>query len=170
MENEHGPHALADGGLGIAIVAADHPSVHSELERYFGELRAERRFFGPSASANPKPFPSLIEALAERSGFRLVAFEHGRVIGAARVDPHGRLFLAVVPDRRGTGIGTLLGRAALERASALGFRRIVLRTTRRSRAARRVGEQLGCVVVELAHGRTDMILDPASVSTGRRSA
>jgi GNAT superfamily N-acetyltransferase len=164
MENEH------DALHTIAIVAADHPSVHGELDRFFCDLRSEQRFFGPSASANPKPFPSLIEALAKRAGFRLVAVEHGRVIGAARVDPDGRLYLAVAPDRRGDGIGTLLGRAALERASTLGYRRIVLRTTRRSRAARRVGEQLGCVVVELAHGRTDMILDPASVRSGRRSA
>ena len=165
MSSELEPHSCK-----ITVLAADHPSLSRELDRFLADLRSEHRYFGPSASANPKPFPSLIDALGGGDGFRLAAVEQGRIIGVARVDADGQLFLAVVCDRRGTGVGTILGRAALERASALEYRRIVLRSTRRSRAARRVGEQLGCVVVERSRGRTDMILDPATIRSGRRSA
>ncbi len=149
------------------IVAADHPALDRGAARFLTELSAERRYFGPSAAANPKPFPSLIRALAEPSGFRLAAVEAGRVVGLVRIDPHGHALIAVAADRRGHGIGTALGRAALERAIQLGFTRVVLRSTARSRAVRRVGEALGCVVVEHGRGRTDLIVD---LHTTRRSA
>jgi GNAT superfamily N-acetyltransferase len=157
------PHPTAS----IQIVAADHPSLDRDVVTFLSRLADERRFFGPTAAANPKPFPSLIRALAERDGFRLAAVECGRVIGLVRIDPAGLAHLAVAPDRRGTGVGTLLGRAALDRAIQLGYTRIVLRSTRRSRAARRVGESLGCIVVDQDHGRTDLIVD---LHTSRRSA
>ena len=48
----------------------------------------------------------------------------------------------------------------VQRAAYLGHRRVVLRTTRRSGAARRVGEQLGGTVVERARGRADLVLEP----------
>jgi GNAT superfamily N-acetyltransferase len=162
METHH------DSG-GILVVDAMHPSLDCELDRFLGALHDEPRFFGPSASANPKPFPSLIEALRGRRGFRLAAVECGRVIGIARVDEVGELFIAVVRERRGAGVGTALGRAAMERAARLGYRRIVLRPTRRSRAANRVGQQLGCAVVERSRGRTDIVLFPNEFGA-RRSA
>jgi GNAT superfamily N-acetyltransferase len=152
---------------GIQIVAADHPSLDRDVEQFLARLAAEPRFFGPRASANPKPFPSLIRALGERGGFRLAAIECGRVIGLVRVDERGNAHIAVAADRRGTGVGTELGRAALERAISLDYGRIVLRSSRRSRAARRVGEALGCVVVDQDYGRTDLIVDLHST---RRSA
>lgn len=151
----------------IQIVAADHPSLDRDVEIFLAELAVERRFFGPSAAANPKPFPSLIRALSDRGGFRLAAVECGRLIGLVRIDHDGFAHLAVVADRRGTGVGTVLGRAALDRAIQLGYTRIVLRSTRRSRAARRVGESLGCVVVDQDRGRTDLIVD---LNNSRRSA
>ena len=144
---------------GVHVIAADHPSRDRDIARFLAGLASEPRYFGPSAAANPKPFPSLIQALGARGGFRLAAIEHGRVIGLVRVDAHGHAFIAVVPERRGVGVGTALGRAALDRAIGLGYTRIVLRTSRRSRAARRIGAALGCVVVEHGHGRTDLIVD-----------
>ena len=85
----------------------------SELERFLDDLHDEPRYFGPSASGNPKPFRSLIEALRRRDGFRLAAVECGRIVGVARVDEAGELFIAVTADRRGAGIGTTLGHAAV---------------------------------------------------------
>ena len=146
---------------GIQVVDALHPSLDGELERFFDDLHHEPRYFGPSASSNPKPFRSLVDALRRRDRFRLAALECGRVVGVARVDEGGELFIAVVPDRRGNGIGSTLGHAAVQQAAQLGYRRIVLRTTRRSRTAgRRVGAQLGGTVVERSCGRTDMIVRP----------
>jgi GNAT superfamily N-acetyltransferase len=145
---------------GIVVVDALHPSLDEQLERFFDDLHNEPRYFGPSASGNPKPFRSLVEALRQRDGFRLAAVECGRVVGVARVDEAGEMFIAVTADRRGGGIGTTLGHAAVQRAAYLGHRRVILRTTRRSGAARRVGEQLGGTVVERARGRADLVLEP----------
>jgi GNAT superfamily N-acetyltransferase len=150
------------------ILDAEHPTLDAAQERFYETLRAERRYFGPSAATNPKPFPSLIDALSRRDGIRLAAVEQGRLVGLARVAIDGELFIAIVDDRRGSGVGTALGRAALERAADCGYRRIVMRSTQRSRAARRVGELLGCTVVEHGRGRTDMVLYPAAGH--RRSA
>lgn len=156
--------------MATSIVSVDHPSFGGEIDRFLDALRREPRYFGPSAKANPKPFPSLIEALRGRGGFRIAAIEEGRVVGLARVDGAGELFLAVVVDRRGAGIGAALGRACLERAAGLHYRRIVMRSTRRSRAARRVAEQLGCLVIDHVHGHTDLILSPLARSHLARSA
>src|SRR5262245_45922324 len=87
----------------IQVVDALHPSLDDELERFFDDLRDEPRYFGPSASSNPKPFRSLVDALRRREGFRLAALECGRVVGVARVDRAGELFIAVIADRRGVG-------------------------------------------------------------------
>jgi hypothetical protein len=101
---------------GVQIVAADHPSLDREVAGFLAGLATEPRYFGPSAAANPKPFPSLIQALGANEGFRLAAVERGQMIGRVRVDPSGR-------------------------------------------AARRVGEALGCIVVDRGRGRTDLIVD-----------
>jgi GNAT superfamily N-acetyltransferase len=120
---------------GMLLVDATHPSLDGELDRFFDELRAERRYFGPSASGNPKPFRSLTDALRRRDGFRLAALDSGRVVGLARIDDGGELFIAVVADRRGEGVGTTLGHAAVQRAALLGYRKVVLRSTRRRQVA-----------------------------------
>jgi GNAT superfamily N-acetyltransferase len=119
---------------GILVVDAQHPSLGAELDRFFDELRDEPRYFGPSAAANPKPYRSLIRALQESDGVRLAAIECGRAVGVARVDTAGELFIAIVNDRRGTGVASLLGRTVLDRAAAAGYRRVVSRTSRRRRA------------------------------------
>lgn len=146
----------------LLVVAADHPALDRDIAGFLDALRDERRFFGPSARTNPAPFPSLIERLARRDGFRLAAVECGRVVGLLRVDGAGEVTIAVAADRRGRGVGTVLGRAAIERARSMHYPRLVIRSTRRSRAARRVGEALGCRVVDGAHGRTDLVIDLAA--------
>lgn len=156
----------APGG-GLRIVAADHPALDRRVGEFLAALATERRYFGPTASSNPKPFPSLLRLLGTPGGFRMAAVADGRVVALVRVDEVGNAHLAVLAGCRGQGIGTMLGRAALERAIALGYRRIVLRTWRRSRATRRIGEALGCVVVDGPRGRTDLIVD---LHAGRASA
>jgi GNAT superfamily N-acetyltransferase len=154
---------------GILVIDGLHPSLDGELARFFDELHDEPRYFGPSASTNPKPFRSLVEALRRRDGLRLAALECGRVVGVARVDGRGELFIAVTADRRGAGIGSTLGHAAVQRAACLGHRRVVLRTSRRSGAARRVGEHLGGTVVERGRGRTEFVVESHAYQAARPS-
>ena len=144
---------------GIFVVAADHPSLAGDIDVFLDRLQREQRYFGPTGRANPKPFRSLIASLRERGGFRMAAVECGRIVGLARVDGAGELFLAVGPEHRSRGIGTVLGGAMAERARDLHFTRLVLRSSRRSRAARRIGEQLDAVVIDHGRGRTEFILD-----------
>ena len=152
------------------IVPADARTLGSDIDRFLDELRTERRYFGPTGAANPKPFPSLIEALGKRGGFRLAAIECGQIIGIVRIDGGGELFTAVVADRRGQGVGTLLCQAAVERAHLLGYQRLTMRSAQRSVAARRVWERLGCLIVDRVDGRTDLVFTPREMSPLRRSA
>jgi GNAT superfamily N-acetyltransferase len=145
------------------IAPADHPSICGEVREFVCRLQTEQRFFGPTARRNPKPSRSLVDALCRRGGFRLAAVEHGKIIGLARVDDDGELFIAVDAEHRRHGIGTALGRMAAIRAVDIGHRRLVMRTTRRSHAAQRVGEELGCVVIHGHRGRTELILDLMTV-------
>lgn len=149
----------------VTVAAADHPSLDRAVGDFIATLRAEQRFFGPSARTNPKPFPSLIAQLERPGGFRLAAMSAGNVIGLVRVDDDGSMSIAVASGRRGRGIGTSLLTNALERAAQLQYGRLVIRSSRRSHAIRRAGERLGCVVVDGERGRTDVIL---SVSESRR--
>lgn len=141
------------------IVAADHPSLDRDVDRFLDTLRAEPRYFGPKARANPKPFPSLISSLRGRGGFRLALVDDGEIVGLVRVDGGGDVWIAVAATRRGEGLGTQIGQAALERALRMNYPRLVIRSTKRNAAIRRLGEQLGCVVVDSGRGRTDLILD-----------
>ena len=143
----------------FCIAAADHPSLAGQIEDFLDRLQREQRRFGPTARHNPKPSRSLLDSLRGKGGFRVAAVEHGTIIGLARVDGGGELFMAVEPERRGAGIGTELGRSVARRARELHYTRITMRSTRRSTAARRVGEELGCVVVDGRHGRTEFIVD-----------
>lgn len=151
----------------ILVVAADHPSLAGDIDAFLDRVQLEQRYFGPTARSNPKPFRSLMASLRERGGFRMAAIECGRIVGLARVDAAGELFLVVGAEHRGRGIGTALGGAMAARASDLQFTRLVLRTSRRSLAARRVGEELGAVVLDRGRGRTELILD---LLPGARSA
>lgn len=151
--------ATHGGTSAVHVVAADHPSLDGDIDAFLDGVRREQRYFGPTARRNPKPAHSLTSALRERGGFRMAAVECGRIVALARVDEGGELFLVVGPEHRGHGIGTALGRAVALRACELGVSRVVLRTSRRSHAARRVGEELGAVVVDRGRGRVEVILD-----------
>ncbi len=162
---DHG-RMLNDEGTSLLIVAADHPSLDGAVARFAGALRAETRYFGPTAAANPKPFPSLVERLSSHhGGFRIAAKLGADVIGMAGVDDHGDVLIAVAESERGRGVGTVLARAVVERARALGFTRLVLRSSRRSRAATALGAAMGFAVVDQGRGRIDLILDLAPVTS-----
>ena len=70
---------------------ADHADGHrprprpDEIARFLDGLRRERRCFGPSARANPKPFPSQIRSLCDEDGFRLAAVTETAVVGLIRI-------------------------------------------------------------------------------------
>jgi len=159
--------ATSRGTLGTRIVHVDHPSFGNDIERFVTELRNEPRYFGPTASTNPKPFPSLIEALRDRGGFRLAAVESGRIVGMARIDGSGELFLAVVADRRRSGIGQQLAAAALVRAAELDYATVSIRSTRRSEAMHRLCRQFGSAAIDLGRGNVELIVTPAPL---RKSA
>ena len=157
---------LNDERTPLLIVAADHPSLDGDVARFADALRAETRYFGPAASANPKPFPSLVERLCSRQGgFRIAARRGAELIGMAGVDDHGNVLIAVAEQERGRGVGTVLARAVVERARAHGVTRLVLRSSRRSRAATALGRAMGFAVVDHGRGRIDLILDLVPVTS-----
>ncbi|HEX6658292.1 MAG TPA: GNAT family N-acetyltransferase, partial [Ilumatobacter sp.] len=84
-----------------------------------------------------------------------------RVVGLARVDDHGEVFIVVVAAFRGRGVGLALARAMVDRARSDGCRRLVLRSSPRSRAAVALARSMGFVVVDLGLGRIELILDLA---------
>ena len=142
------------------VVSADHPSVDDEVARFAATLRAEPRWFGPSAVANPKPPRSLVDRLCRSGdGLRVAAIEDGEVVGLARVDAAGEVLIAVIPGRRGSGIGTALGAELVRRARLAGCTRLVLRSSRRSRAVGALGRAMGFTTVDVGRGRIDLILD-----------
>jgi GNAT superfamily N-acetyltransferase len=144
----------------LRITAADHPSLDGGIERFADEIRTEPRYFGRLDGTGPKPFPSLVaRACSRESGFRIAALHEGRVVGLARVDDEGEVFMIVVAAARGRGVGLALARAMVERARSVGCTRLVLRSSRRSRAAIALAESMGFVVVDVGRGRIDLILD-----------
>ncbi len=142
----------------VIIAAADHPSLDEGVADFLAGLRAEQRYFGPTARNNPKPFPSVIDGLGQSHGFRLAAVGRDRVVGAVRVDPAGDVLLAVQMGRRNRGIGTALLTAAIERAGAGSWSRLVIRTSHRSSAVKRAAEHVGAVAVDVGRGRVDLIV------------
>lgn len=142
----------------VHIVPADHPALDPDVERFLTELRSEAKTVGRPAGSGPRRSPSALSVLRGRGGFRVAAVESGRVVGLARVDGGGDVCLSVLADRRGLGIGTALGKAALERATALHYPRLVIGSRELGRAVRRAGEHLGYVVVDLDDDRAELIL------------
>lgn len=148
-----------EASAGIRFVAADHPSLDADVDAFLDRLQLEQRWFGPSARSRPGPFHSSTESLRAGGGFRLAAIECGRIVGLARVDGAGELFLAVGAEHRERGIGTALGHAMVTRARELHYPRLVLRTTRRSRAARCIAGRLGAAAHGLGRGRVEFVLE-----------
>lgn len=153
-----------------AVVSADHPSLDDDVAAFAAALRAEPRYFGPRSSANPKPTRSLIDRVCSRGdGVAVAALDEGAVVGLARVDDAGEVLIAVRPDQRGTGVGTALAATLVERARAAGYTRLVLRSSRRSRAATALGRTMGFTVVDVGRGRVELFLD-LDRTPGRTSA
>ena len=154
-------HLVVDPVLAdLRVTAADHPSLDAHIERFADEIKAEPRCFGRLGGIDPKPFPSHIaRACSRETGFRIAALHEGRVLGLARVDDRGEVTMVVVAAARGRGVGLALARAMVDRARAEGFERLVLRSSRRSRAVIALAESMGFVVVDLGRGRIDLILD-----------
>ncbi|HKG13883.1 MAG TPA: GNAT family N-acetyltransferase [Pyrinomonadaceae bacterium] len=93
----------------------------------------------------------------------LVAYDGDERVGMAALAVRGEAGwcggLAVVPERRGRGVGRLLMRALLEKARAAGVRRLTLEVLAGNTAARRLYEGAGMrvvrelLVLERAEGR-----------------
>ena len=124
-------------------------------------MRAEQRFFG-RASPDPKPFPSLIAKLLADDGLRLAAAVDGEIIGLACLRADGEAAVAVVEEWRGRGVATALVRAVTGRGRQLGFGRVFIRASHRSRAVAAMGDELGATVVDLGRGRIELIFDTGS--------
>jgi GNAT superfamily N-acetyltransferase len=147
--------------LDFLVVAADHPSLIEARERFAATLRAEQRFFG-RASAEPKPFPSLIAKLLADDGLRLAAAVDGEIIGLACLRADGEAAVAVIEQWRNRGVATELVRTVIVRGRQLGHGRIFLRSSHRSRAVAAMGDALGATVVDLGRGRIELIFDAES--------
>jgi GNAT superfamily N-acetyltransferase len=177
MHDRHSPELRPVGiaasrstdGDALVIVAVDHPSLADDIEHFVAAARAEPRRCGPSAAANPKPSRALLaEVSAPGPGFRVAAVLDGLVVAIARVDHRGEVWVVVGADHRGRGVGTALAAAVVARSRALGYTRLVMRSSRRSRAALAMGASMGFTVVDLGRGRVDLILDllPHGATTG----
>lgn len=134
---------------GIQFVAADHPSLAADIDAFLERIE-------PEIDRSDSPTG---HSLRERGGFRMAAVECGNIVGLARIDGAGELFLVVDPQHRGRGVGTALGRAMARRADQLHYSRLVLRAT--GRARRPISEHLDAVVVDVGGGRIEAILDLA---------
>lgn len=148
----------------VVIAAADHPSLGAGLTDFLAGLRSEHRYFGPSARTNPKPYPSLIEAIGRDDGTRLVAVGPERVVGALRIADDGEVFVAVAHGHRRRGIGTELLEAALRHAGH-DRDRLVIRASHRSEAVRRAAARVGSIAVDAGRGRVDLFLPARGRST-----
>jgi GNAT superfamily N-acetyltransferase len=144
------------------VSALGHPSLSGAIERFAGELRAERRSFGQRGLAARKPAPALIRRLLEPTpGPHLAAVVDGAVIGVARIDasaPTGpELLIAVVESWRGQGVASALGAQVVARAASQGYHRILLHTAVRAPQVRALGAALGFDFVEIDRGRVDLV-------------
>jgi GNAT superfamily N-acetyltransferase len=144
----------------LRIIAADHPSLDAGIEQFADEVRAEPRCFGRFDGTGPKPFPSVVARVCSReSGFRIAALHEGRIVGLARVDDRGEVLVVVVAAARGRGVGLALAHAMVDRARADGVPRLVLRSSRRSRAIVALAESVGFVAADVGLGRVELTLD-----------
>jgi GNAT superfamily N-acetyltransferase len=151
------------------VSAPGHPSLGGAIERFAGELRAERRSFGRRGPAARTLSPMLIRRLLEPTpGPHLAAVVDGTVIGVARIDaaaPTGpELLIAVVESWRGRGVASALGAQVVARAASQGVHRILLHTTVRAPQVRSLGAALGFDLVAIDGGRVDLVWRRAPVA------
>ena len=146
----------------FVLVAPGHPSLDGAVARFCDELRAETRWFGRKADHAARPSAVLVRRLAaDGPGIRLAAVHDGELIGLARIDLSGpsgaELFVAVAAPWRRMGVALALGREVVARAHASGIPRIVMRTSYRGPSSASSGASLGFQVVDLGHGRVDLV-------------
>lgn len=117
-------------------------------------------------------------AILLRGGSILVAEDGGAIVGCCALiriapDAFELAKMAVAPTAQGKGIGTMLGRAAVDRARRLGARRIELLSNTALQPALHLYRKLGFVEVPLGpteYRRADirMVLRLESVHMGAR--
>ncbi len=105
----------------LLVTAVDHPSVYGQLERFIGELRAERQCAGRGSSMSRTPPPEVIAHLVAARTMRLGAMIGGRLVAVAAVDNDGAAAVAVATEFRRRGISNQLMRVVAERAAAIGY-------------------------------------------------
>ena len=101
---------------------------------------------------DPEKFAAELAALpgefSPPAGALLVAEEDAQIVGCVALRPAGdgicemkRMFVS--SDFHGTGVGMLLGRAVVDEARRIGYRRMMLDTGPRQREAQRLYRKLG---------------------------
>lgn len=153
---------LMTGMSGPYMVAAAHPSLTAaQFERFEAAVRSEARYFGPRAAAEgPKPTLALLRKVLQGAGTTFVAMSAAEIVGMARLDdtPVGaELWIVVLHRWRGRGVGIELARTVIDHGTRLGYSRIVLHSSHRSRAALALGKKLGLHVVDMGRGRVDLV-------------
>jgi len=144
------------------MVAAKHPSLAVEqFDRFARALRDEPRYFGRSViERGPKASPRLVHRLLTGDGIAFVAVADGDIVGMARLEDDAEgaeLSVAVIERWRGRGVGRELASATVSHGRRVGYRRVVMRSSHRSRAALSLGRALGFEVVDMGRGRVDLV-------------
>lgn len=107
------------------------------------------------------------ENIIDKGGEILFALIEGKCVGTCALIPHGESCLelakmAISPSRRGLGLGGKLGKAAINRARAMGAKSVYLESNRRLLPAIRLYRALGFVEVEGApspYARADIQME-----------
>lgn len=120
-------------------------------ERHLADRHIVDSYFSPAKfEAELKRLPG---EFSPPAGELLVAEENGRIAGCVALRPLGegmcemkRMFVST--EFHGKGVGLLLGRAIIDAARAIGYRRIMLDTGPAQREAQGLYEKLGFMRVE----------------------
>jgi putative acetyltransferase len=140
-----------DGGRGVVIRTYEARDAEAVWEMHWEGLRDTRSLVVPRQSAWDDDVRNVEDHyLGEGSHFWVVE-DAGRIIGMAAVHRLGPgaaelKRMRVTGDRRGRGLGQRLLELAEEFCRAQGYSRIVLDTTDRMEAARRLYEKNGYVL------------------------
>ena len=131
-----------------AARSAEYPAAKRLVEEYVGSLGVDLGF--QDIERELSDFPGAYEP---PEGSLLLAFVDGEPVGCAAVKRFDRDVcelkrLYVRPEGRGAGLGRKLTEAAMEAASALGYRRMRLDTLPSMDAARALYRSLGFREIE----------------------
>lgn len=152
--------------MGPYVVAIDHPSLQLLVTPFVDELRSETRRFDRRGRANPKPFPSLVAKVTDVERRRFGVIEHERLVGMASLSRDGEVAVAIAAPHRGRGLGSMLLTHVAGRAVALGYRRLMMESSRRSKPVAALAVRQGWDSFELGLGRVELVLDLQHTRTG----